>query len=132
MEAGSELDMLVAEKVMGYVWRRINSLRSILTLPDSHEPVVVKEGKQFTLIGYQKKHLPAYSTDIAAAWTVAERLRNDFTRVEIHLVENVACVLLAVGDELSENYPVTTEAVTAPIAICLAALKAVATKERDV
>lgn len=51
LDAGSELDALVAKKVMGY----------LIAPTDTYGPVV-----------------PPYSTDIATAWEVVEKMRGDF------------------------------------------------------
>ena len=96
MEAGRELDTLVAEKVMG-----LNVDRSMMhNGPSYFDP-------------------PAYSTDIAAAWLVVEKLR------ETHDVE-----LRGYQPYEPNNWQVVVDSEfytegTAPHAICLAALKAV-------
>lgn len=66
MQAGREMDTLIAEKVMGYVL-------SALSLPayPKYKLCDVASGK-FT--GYAK-NVPNYSTDIAAAWEVVKEIK---------------------------------------------------------
>ena len=108
MNAGRELDALVAEKVMGWVWG----------IDDERLQYLVPAGAQLT-----RPPLPHYSTLIADAWQV---------------VEKIGFMNLAFGDTSDQHPNVTVrfwgekagqscyvEADTAPEAICLAALKAV-------
>lgn len=57
MPAGRELDAVVAERVMGFRW---------FTSPCANVSVPVADDSW--------QYLPAFSTDIAAAWKVVERL----------------------------------------------------------
>lgn len=60
--------------------------------------------------------------NISDAWMIVGKLQERFRRVEVHMVEGEAHVMLAAGtSEADENYPFTAEASTAPLAICLAA-----------
>lgn len=90
MEAGRELDALIAEKIMGQDYS-LNSLEGSLVLKDP----------------------PHYSTNIAAAWEVVEKLGPDWD-----LISMEQGWIASVGS--SER----ARAETAPLAICLAALKA--------
>lgn len=112
MTPGRELDALVAEKVMGWTklegrWARIF-------------PGV--EGD--TICANLDGSIPSYSTDIAAAWqVVVEKFVNDGFR--IHYDINY-------GVERRTGWSVVINGIvyhefsnTAPLAICLAALKAV-------
>lgn len=63
MNAGRELDALVAEKVMGWTWDE-NTAWS----PTGSRNARVADGDLWWW-------LPPYSTDIAAAWEVVERIR---------------------------------------------------------
>lgn len=108
MEAGQELDALVAEKIMG--WRYLNQ-------PSTGYPWYPPEE------GWSKAHPPRYSTDIAAAWKVMEKMCD---------MGNQNCTLQFEG-KLNPDYAWTfshdenadwwASAGTAPLAICLAALK---------
>jgi len=81
MEAGRELDALVAERVMGRKWYTMvtpGGERSMM-----HEPghVLIYLTEKYGLvpgrteIGFvDMSSIPAYSTDIGAAWEVVERL----------------------------------------------------------
>ena len=112
-EAGRELDALVAERVMG--WTRV--VRARETLWQSPKagtwPIVASR-------------LPHYSTDIAAAWQVVERMRAD----------GWVCEVFGSDTANAEGYSVTlwrpdtsgssvTQNATAPLAICRAALAAI-------
>ena len=98
MQAGRELDALVAEKVMG--WTAIKG--DLGSMPDGRIYVEV----------------PYYSTAIAAAWGVVEKCKYEVWIRCLHgscEVRVVDC-----GHEITR-----VDADTAPLAICLAALKAV-------
>jgi hypothetical protein len=116
MKSGRELDALIAEKVMGYpafAKQVLEQLGAHLLGEGEHEHCLVcGRGIDGTL-----ECLPYYSTDIAAAWEVVEKLR----------------LAIAPGDEggwiaASSAYHLDAgraeRADTAPHAICLAALKA--------
>lgn len=139
MKAGRELDALVAEKVMGH---RV-----------TEEPFDGGQGITGTSLFEHTepgdyKALPHYSTDIAAAWDVAVKMDLGVAPVEVYIGEGepggprrtvyAAFVLggaLTISDDdlldgnprlwLGEIDGPWTVADTAPLAICLAALKAV-------
>jgi len=80
LEAGRELDALIAEEVMGWTWRGIQH-HDCSTTPQYH---LLAEGEEVSSQpngewGYLTdrqdgrivwSHMPSYSTDIAAAWEV--------------------------------------------------------------
>ena len=110
MKAGRELDALVAEKVMEWEWRGL-----------SHG-WYHGEGRLFL----DEDELPHYSTQIADAWLVVEKLVGDGFYVDIGVQEDRAQVQLETLTDRSWTIRVgSTEAPTAPLAICLAALKVV-------
>lgn len=105
MRPGRELDALVASKVMGIeidgdVW------------PDDAVVCPVL-GDQWYM------YIQPYSTDIAAAWTILEKLKDDFNFTLSLQGETYFLKLIGIDSV------VTAEANTAPHVICLAALKAV-------
>jgi hypothetical protein len=121
MKAGRELDTLVAEKVMGLT---------------RHDESYVAEGVgkviRFvwrdgggTCVYSGDMFLPHYSTNIADAWGVVERLvstpgpNGDHHSVRVDYSGDAVVVI----DE-NEDWQVSAIAETAPLAICLAALKA--------
>lgn len=127
MKPGRELDLLIAQKVFGY-GRQINALGpSFLTeLPNNvhrDRPVVGADENLYFL----KK----YSTDIAAAWEVVEKMIEEteqdkdpmvFTLdIHPHRQLNWDADFTSVYMGGGHGY---ANADTAPLAICLAALKA--------
>lgn len=120
MNAGRELDALVAEKVMGWRYNHCDGVQC---------PTCGYDG----LYGSGKDY-PGYSTDIAAAWTVVKSVTS-FTqslRADVK-IENLAMSSCHPGHwSVTFSYirggRVTGLADTAPLAICLAALKAVGAK----
>lgn len=112
MNAGRELDALIAEKVMGLhvEWRDGRPLWVGKDLPGT--PLVLDGG----LFGHT---IPNYSTDIARAWEVVEK----FNDCRLHRDPKDRMWICAMNS-YSAHQPVG-EAITAPLAICLAALKAV-------
>ncbi len=111
IEPGRELDLLIAKKVMGCYVRRNFKGCFDLVIPGGVNCIdfIEEEGAWFSV--------PHYSTNIAAAWEVVEKLGNDFFE------------LSRGGSGLSDGWSALTAegdawAETAPHAICLAALKA--------
>ena len=121
MKAGRELDALIAEKVMGLIAYKVQ-----LVAP----PPRVRTIDELQRVG---SPLPHYSTDIAAAWEVVQKLGRwrgfDFMLVmpdpeqTFHLHTYEAGWYEATNDGPERR--VVGDADTAPLAICLAALKAV-------
>ncbi len=102
-----EIDRLVAERVMG--WTNL-----------------YLEGSRFGTTPEGKSHriVPQYSSDMSAAWEVVERLRHsgyeggiDWTRPEL----GYECAFWSSPIPPDEMQPSRAE--TAPLAICLAALR---------
>jgi hypothetical protein len=108
MEAGRELDALIAERVMG--WRQ--TLFS--NFPDQLEPPD-EPGKA--------RSVPHYSTDIAAAWLVVEKMRLTHW-VEVLVYPELVFVRAGRLGDTHKVKVIRNEAATSPLAICLAALKA--------
>lgn len=121
MQAGRELDALVAEKVMGWKWCE-NDIGKESLQPPSEEyaflspnhPVFWADEKGYTKI------MPHYSTNIADAWKVVEKMRENFW-VQVDVGDIILCSMGEYGFVCST---IQAEAETAPLAICLAALKA--------
>lgn len=121
LEAGPELDALVAEKVMGWKWNIRNG-------------VCYAEHDTFNAPDCWPAFSP--STDIAAAWEVMEKLVSMDFDVDVAMSSKVAndyskrcyCHFQAGDDNApwKENFKLAQAwALTAPLAICRAALKAV-------
>lgn len=116
LEAGRELDALVAEKVMGWSgveWRGFEYAVGI------HPVTGMVQG------------VYRYSTDITDAWQIVERLTRDGRAVFIDSAgfdPEEWRVIVSVDDPEGQ---LPSEAATAPLAICLAALETVEVMERD-
>lgn len=118
MKPGIELDALVAEKVM--------ELKNVtkLTEPGFNEYFGASQGDYIYSSGYI---VPKYSTDIAAAWDVMEKLASFGFEVTI-IKDNssyIRCIIKM--EEDSMIFP----ALAASHAICLAALKVIAMMRED-
>lgn len=123
MKPGSELDALVAEKVMG--WKP--------NYPGGwpHPPKDVPNRKRF-LNKDGETVIPNYSTDIAAVWEVVNKMReNGFesyliggpsAEVKSGRMPSFGCRFFDGNQKMAF---VRSEADSAPHAICLAALKVV-------
>ena len=114
MEAGEELDELIAEKVMGFI-----------KLPFPGLPKFQKPTDDGVIPLY---YTPKYSTDISAAWEVVEKILKMPSSV------NIQCDFHSDGNYFAcyiHPYPrdetklIMEHAPTAPLAICRAALLAV-------
>jgi hypothetical protein len=107
LPAGRALDAVVAEGVMGLKL-------GPAPMSGSFKITCVRVGDR------EWRSLPYYSTDIAAAWPVLEKLREN-QNIDIHeYSEGWEVVLIGPG-----SHAVTGQADTASHAICLAALRAV-------
>lgn len=135
MNPGRELDALIAEKVMGFkdVHFKVCSTFGLDTsdwhmTPDARYPYAIARG--CTL------QVPHYSTDIAAAWEVVEKLptieitncKGNSLLFDARANEKdkwVVAVRVSAEADYSNPKFIYSQAVSAPHAICLAALKAV-------
>jgi hypothetical protein len=116
MEAGRELDALIAEKVMG--WMRVNSPHKITGAsgePSGFEPI----GGGYATFAV----VPHYSTGIAAAWLVVDAMRARGAAVLLRYDMAYANEWEAGFGVASDKFP-SAHAPTAPHAICRAALAA--------
>ncbi len=126
MPAGRELDALVSEKVMGWVWIafEIAHTTDVVRRPYPGDSWDVQHGRRadFTEpIAYGwDSNLPHYSTDIAAAWRVVDRRKGEYTFI---LSYNQHEHTWWVCFDPVNHYEARAD--TAPLAICRAALKAV-------
>lgn len=120
LPAGRELDALVAEKVLGWVQVRKQSIANAFGQHVMDDYVGLP-----TALAPQAQLIPRYSLLIQEAWKVADHLRerSQFVAVISGLgpqgVQPWICKINRDGGFLEER------AETAPLAICLAALKAV-------
>jgi hypothetical protein len=136
VKAGRELDALVAEKVMG--WKRggddsycspehVDAIVDDWDSKGPHPCLVSPRGKIYYFCPCQERkgyELPHYSSDIAAAWTLAEKLNiSVLCSADGWYAGETADI--AHGDWCKEVFVKGdwTLADTAPLAICKAALK---------
>lgn len=103
MEAGKELDALIAEKVMG--WKE-DKYRGIIGWLDGHV--------------FRSSFNP--SINIADAWHVVEKIQEKFWIKLVGYGEGFICTLTGKGNNTLKT---AVDETTAPLAICLAALEAV-------
>ena|SRR3990167_916449 len=123
LEAGPELDALVATRVMGWKLGEPHFLHGELMHGGSVEEVWEgpglprADGSSPVSWGFKP------SINIAAAWEVVEKLNAKFKYIDIATGDGWLCMV----NSFDGNNPVfETEgrAITAPLAICRAALKA--------
>lgn len=132
MEAGNQLDALVAEKVMGYVPLPLkveDDPTSLWTDQGLRDGLIASGFTHYPPPGSPQKvcGIPPFSTDIKAAWRVVEKLASEGIRLWVGpsvACTNYGCEIVhdAGRDEDDADY---TFCPTAPEAICFAALKAV-------
>ncbi len=122
-----ELDVEIAVKVMGWTDVDTDGVSTYGTPP--------RDGKEYSGAGGGHYHVPRYSTDIAAAWVLWERI--DFGSKRLHEVGGVWYAIVS-GDRWGprghmglNNDECQVRADTAPLAICRAALKAKASEPND-
>jgi hypothetical protein len=130
-QAGRELDALVAEKVMGWAERAYNygEIASVSLVDPACQAApmwILPPRKNLPRMG-QSPQVPEYSTSISAAWLVVEAMQKRGFVCDI----NVDCFDDGTPGEVSVDFWKTTAlrgehgAATAPLAICLAALRVV-------
>lgn len=122
---GRELDSLIAEKVFGrsvVTYRNGDIWRVMLN-------TILNDGWKYIDIGTGiLKNIPPYSTNIAAAWEVVEKLRSERMMVSIVSDEDGGWNVEMWDYNNRQSKEVFSE--TAPHAICLAALKAVGYEDK--
>lgn len=115
LKAGRELDALIGRELFGTNYEFVYDDYMI---PDPDDPIAYDV-------------CPHYSTDIAAAWQVIEKLFTLIQNQDIHIehlaVEGEGYWGVSTCYELGE-WKDWVRAETAPLAICIAALKAIAPK----
>lgn len=124
-EAGRELDALIAERVMGYEVSRIRAGALLVEVYAIERRDEAHPSFDVVMCNYYPVSVRRYSTDIAAAWEVVEKLNETerWPTIQFGPSEDgdlrwwVTLVNPADADVYAE---------TAPLAICRAALKAVA------
>ena len=131
MEAGRELDALVAEKVMG--WRRVSDGQFYFW--PSKEMVEALRMSHPDLLAVDYFAAPEFSADIAAAWKVVEKMYSDGWTVSVGSLaakpRGWRCTVSHMHADDFYRHPESYEANadTAPLAICRAVLKAVGVEE---
>lgn len=134
-QAGRELDLEVAEKVFGYVVGRA-PCGDGLTRTDEFEgetladvdvqiraayPKFIEQGGRMWPAQFTG---PEYSTDIAAAWLVVEKLHEMGLYVSISKPPNAFTWDVRGWNEATNDNRFIAHAETAPLTICIAALVA--------
>jgi hypothetical protein len=121
LEAGRELDALIFAKIFDKM-----AFRSDGNFVFSNKREYLDDGDAYYLGEYQEIiQLPFYSTDIAAAWEVVEKIRE---YIECIWPNDRGLWSLLSYERLEEGLT-TVSAETAPLAICRAALLAVMESE---
>ena len=127
MQAGRELDALVAEKVMGLVILAAEDMKAEAQRVWEKQPGCCWFIRGFDFVGGTHEHpilrqrFPLYSTDIAAAWLVVDQMAGRGWKLDVqNRAVGWACLVLVIGrPAIFEHHE------TAPLSICLAALRAV-------
>jgi hypothetical protein len=116
-----ELDALVAEKVMGWRWLKDDERPGRWLQYGTSPGRSPATGSEQVVWGMMNR-LPLYSTSIADAWQVVEKMRAMGKEAELFWTDQGCEVFFARESSIHEGYGFTT---TMPRAICRAALKAV-------
>ena len=145
MPAGREMNLLVADRVMGLVscegWKIVNlgSAGGAVLMADG---CTHGRGECYSTVQVDSIHgtiggCPPFSTDIAAAWEVVERLKNSTPLGDVLVWWNAgtlssygqpgweAQIRDFDGDCKERTIALSGLSATAPLAICRAALRAV-------
>ena len=123
-EAGRKLDALIAERVMGWVSTEL-PLTEFLKRTIGDEKIVPGWLEDDCSDWRTNPHtLPPYSSDIAAAWKVIEKINNTFGIKFVVLPTGVTGIEMAkqLPAEFGYAVKVVVDAPTFPLAVCRAAL----------
>lgn len=120
LEAGRALDALIAERVMGLAFA--NDAKTFVEIPGTAEEIA---GGHLVQCAF----LPPYSTDIAAAWTVVERVDNRNSVAKQIGVQTFGLARCDDGTYAAMFFNASARADSAPLAICRAALLATPPRE---
>ena len=129
--AGPRINAWIAERVMG--WKRGQRGNWIVSVPPNHEWLSDDGGWEPTTkevtFPLEDLHIPAYSTDIAAAWEVVEGIRGPVQHCLLVDLSNCPagdwqCTIREAvkATDWHERDIARGRAPTAPLAICRAAL----------
>ncbi len=134
MNAGRELDALIAEKVMG--WTRTEAAAVISTSPGSETTIIPAGWAEAMPDGsWEVKEIPLYSTDMTSAWEVVQKIKSmgyfwwmashETGIITAHIRRKIDSHTFADGcmDHVGGTPHVWAD--TTAHSICLAALKAV-------
>lgn len=121
MKAGNDLDCLIAEKI--FEWKLVSE--EVESGMPHHELYRTPSGR-----GFYHYQVPKFSSEIDAAWRVVEKFRRGFEGKASAYIEVVVTDLPDYQDTYCkivapDRKEVVMWAHEAPLAICLAALKAV-------
>lgn len=124
MNPGRELDVLIAEKVMG--WDK----DFICLCSEEHQKQYTRKGSDICGNCEEQKVL-CYSTDIRSAWTAVEKMQYGFGTVEILCQKNASGneYWTATYLELTEKKAKGISRESPAHAICLLALKVMSAKK---
>lgn len=125
MEAGKELDALIAEQVFRMVWCRLNrsDTTAILRWPDSTRNYWPSQPTDRRIL----LSADSYSTDIEDTWKVTRKLNADGFLFELFTQPDGDSAARFFRERNRKDMPKHgwwATASTAPLAICRAALKA--------
>jgi hypothetical protein len=125
-EESCRLDALIAEKIFNKTVEYVGTGKMITTTHPVGSPWILGENKY----GYM---IPYYSTDVKAAWEILEHLRPDFHFSIDTVPEGYQVQFVVKGNKISigSYHYCTVRAETAPLAICLAALKALGIEYKE-
>jgi ABA sandwich protein len=117
------LDALVAERIFGWRWMRssVSGRQAIFPMDQHPEWFTAPASRVEGLANDWDCRLPHYSTDMAAAWLVVEKLKKAECRVIIRATPNDCGYDCEIEKSKSDWWSIGQE--SAPIAICQAALK---------
>ena len=120
MIAGRKLDCFVAEKVMGWIpieWGMNNGIDNLWLSKDGQNVFRDEDDDYMSL--------PFYSTDISAAWMIMDEMKRRNLRPVVY-IGSTKHYWARVDPSALADYGVGYSSKEAPLAICKAALKAVA------
>ena len=136
LTAGRELDALVGLRIMDWRWMQLPGLRDrVMQPPEQWQSMTNGAIDLYTVHNCDDnppERLPRYSTDIASAWLVVEKMRG--RGWSIRLVDDVQpghAYIVEFWQDAGPHTALDARESSAPLAICKAALSAVSVAEHQ-
>lgn len=75
LKVGPEMDVVVAERLLGWVWRPVNKISAELIMPNG-QPCVLRDRKKLIFYGYSPaRYLPSFTESVDAVMPIWQKYK---------------------------------------------------------